>query len=77
MVTSQQLKEYAEDAKTLSAQLKTRAIAFAAEDTSGSGGYELYERGTQVERAYWGDTCGFTSKRPNCLERETFPVVRF
>lgn len=71
-VTSQLLKHFSEDAKTLSARLKTRAIAFAAEDTSGSGGYELYERGAQVERAFWGETSGFTSKRRETPKHDTY-----
>lgn len=74
LVTSQQLNQYAEDAKTLSKRLKTRAVAFAAEDTSGSGGYDLYEYGTQVERACWGELSEFASKRRKTPKHDTYDV---
>ncbi len=75
IVTSQQLRDYAEDAKVLSARLKTRAIAFAAEDTSGSGGYELYEKGVQIEKAEWGESSGFTSKRRKTPKHDTYDTA--
>ena len=42
-----------QDARELSQRLGVRALAFFGEDTSGSAGYELYERGERVELVEW------------------------
>jgi hypothetical protein len=75
-VNSNHLAEYRVDAGTLSKRLKTRAIAFCGEDTSGSAGYQLYDSGKLIESAEWAngdDSCSeFTSKRRKLPEREVF-----
>ncbi len=42
-----------EEAKVLSSSLKTRAITFVGEDTSGAMEYQLFEGGKLLERAQW------------------------
>jgi ankyrin repeat protein len=49
----------AEDAKDLSQQLKTKAISFVAEETSGAVQFDLFENGELVERAQWVDGNSF------------------
>ncbi len=64
-VDEELLEEVAQDAKELSRRLKTRAISFVSEDASGAMGYELFEDGSQVERAVWevgGEFSEFESK---------------
>ena len=54
-----------EEAKELSAHLNTRAITFVGEDTSGSQGYKLFEKGKLLEEAEWevgGELYAFKSK---------------
>ena len=55
------LKGVVEDARLLSRQLKTKAVAFVAEDTSGALGYDLFEKGNLLERALWEEGAGFHS----------------
>ena len=47
-------------ARLLSRQLKTKAIAFVAEDKSGALGYDLFEKGKLLERAVWEEGADFT-----------------
>jgi hypothetical protein len=49
-----------EDAKVLSQQLKTKAISFVAEGTSGAVQFDLFESGEPVERAQWVDGGSFS-----------------
>src|SRR5262249_34041680 len=48
------------DAKALSAQLKTKAISFVAEDTSGALQIDLFDAGKLVEQAQWVDGGSFS-----------------
>lgn len=60
--------EVDELAQSLSSKLKTRCIAFSAEDTSAAMGYAIYENGDRKEKAVLGDMLVFESKeraRPN------------
>jgi ankyrin repeat protein len=43
------------DAKALSEELKTRAISFYANDTSGAVQFDLFEKGALLERVQWVD----------------------
>ena len=62
----EELAGVADEAQTLSAQLKTKAISFVGEDTSCAVAYELYDGGQLVERAEWepgaDDFSGWGSK---------------
>ena len=49
-----------EAAGLLSNQLKTSAIAFVGEETSGALGYDLFEKGKLLERAVWEDGAEFS-----------------
>jgi len=63
-VSAQELEGVPEEAKTISAKLKTRAATFLSEDTSNAMGYALYERGRLLEAAEWacgGGMSSFTS----------------
>jgi hypothetical protein len=65
--------EVDELAQSLSSKLKTRCIAFSAEDTSAAMGYAIYENGDRKEKAVLGDTLAFESKeraRPNLKDTE-------
>ena len=55
------LKGLPEDAKALSAALKTRAITYMAEDTSSAEAYEIYENGKSIENACQADEFEFKS----------------
>src|SRR5260221_2733879 len=44
-----------DDAKALSGNLKTKAISFVANDTSGAVQFDLFENGALRERAQWTD----------------------
>jgi ankyrin repeat protein len=44
-----------DDAKALSGELKTKAISFVANDTSGAVQFDLFENGALLERAQWTD----------------------
>src|SRR6476620_11597288 len=51
--------------RKLSSQLKTRALTFLGEDTSGAIGYDLFENGKELEHADFidgGEWCNFRSK---------------
>ena len=64
VVSAQELEGVPEEAKTISAELKTRAATFLFEDTSNAMGYALYERGRVLEEAEWecgGAMTSFTS----------------
>jgi hypothetical protein len=50
-VDSSHLAEVPQDAKELSTRLKTRAVTFFAEDTSGAMAYEILELGKSLENA--------------------------
>jgi ankyrin repeat protein len=56
---SDALKGVVEWAKSFSKTLKTQAISFASEDTSGALAYDLFEKGKLVERAEWEGEDGF------------------
>lgn len=63
-VSAQELEGVPEEAKTISAKLKTRAATFLFEDTSNAMAYALYERGRLLEAAEWecgGEMSSFTS----------------
>jgi hypothetical protein len=63
-VDSPQLEGVPREARELSARLKTNAVAFIAEDTSGAMAYELFEVGKSLENAEWesgGDFFSFKS----------------
>src|SRR2546427_965233 len=49
------LKGLPEEAKALSAALKTRAITYMAEDTFSAEAYEIYENGKSIENACQAD----------------------
>ena len=49
-----------DNAKALSAQLKTKAISFVAEDTSGAFQIDLFDTGKLVERAQWAEGGSFS-----------------
>jgi len=64
VVSAQELEGVPEEAKTISAKLKTRAATLILEDTSNAMGYTLYERGRLLEQAEWecgGAMSSFTS----------------
>jgi hypothetical protein len=52
-VDEHDLKSAQDDARMLSSKLKTRALAFIGEDTSGAMGYHLYRNGQEVEQKQW------------------------
>lgn len=68
------LEDVPKEARELSRKLKTRAVSFLAEDTSGSMSYEIYDGGQTVESAEWergGSLLRFKStarKRPTVEE---------
>jgi hypothetical protein len=54
-----------EDAKELSARLRTKAIAFVYEKKDDTLGYDLFENGRLAEHAQWiedGSVCRFKSR---------------
>jgi ankyrin repeat protein len=55
------LKGLSEDAKALSAALKTRAITYMAEDTSCAEAYEIFDKGKSIENACQADEFEFKS----------------
>jgi hypothetical protein len=64
-VSGRELKGVPQEARVLSAQFKTKAITFFAEDTSGTIAYGLYDQGSLIEQAEWEidrDFWVFTSK---------------
>lgn len=68
---SDELRQVREEARVLSSELKTRAVTFMAEDTSGVMGYELYDNGVLVEKANWGG--GFDSFESQLREKPKWP----
>jgi ankyrin repeat protein len=50
-----------EDARQLSALLKTRVLTYMAEDTSSCEGYELFKDGDSIEKAEWMGKITFRS----------------
>lgn len=63
-VSAQEIEGVPEEAKMISAKLKTRAVSFLCEDTSNAMCYALYERGRLLEEAEWecgGEMSSFTS----------------
>jgi ankyrin repeat protein len=63
------------EAQALTKQLKTRVFTYAAEDTSGAEGYELFENGELLESAFKADEFQFESKRRSQpqFDEKTFP----
>jgi len=64
-VDSDEIENVPKEAKELSVRLKSRAITFIGEDTSGAMGYEIYEDGKLMEKAEWeggGEFFTFKSK---------------
>jgi ankyrin repeat protein len=59
-VAESDVNAVAEDAKELSRQLKTKAISFVAEQTSGAVQFDLFESGEPLERAQWVDGGSFS-----------------
>jgi uncharacterized protein len=55
-IDEQDLKSAQDDAQMLSAKLKTRALSFIGEDTSGAMAYHLYQNGKEVEHKEWDQT---------------------
>ena len=49
------------DAKSLSAYLKTKAIAFIGESTSDAMRYQIFAKGKMLEAAEWTSGCGLIS----------------
>jgi hypothetical protein len=60
-VTEAGIEEVAQEAKELSAELKTKAITFVGEDTSGALAYDLFEGGKLLEHAEWEEGGPFHS----------------
>jgi hypothetical protein len=52
-IGEEDFKSAQDDARMLSAKLKTRALAFIGEDTSGAMGYHLYRNGREIEHKEW------------------------
>jgi hypothetical protein len=52
---SSHLEEVPNEAQQLSARLKTRAVTFMGEDTSGAMGYEIFENGKSKAKEEWED----------------------
>jgi len=72
-VDSKHLENVPKEAKELSAKLKTRAITFIGEDTSGAMRYELFENGKSLESSEWesgGEFFSFKSKLRKKLDLE-------
>ena len=67
--------EIKKEAQALSKQLNTRVYTYAAEDTSGAEGYELFENGEFIESAFNGDEFQFESQRRSepQFDEKTFP----
>lgn len=83
-VDSNLMEAVSKEARELSARLRTRAIAFVSEDTSGSRNYEIFVGGKAVESAEWehcGDFWNFKStlrQQPAIFEiGDEFPEERF
>jgi hypothetical protein len=68
-VSSPQLEAVPREAKELSTRLKTRAITFIGEDTSGAIGYELFENGKSLEEAIWAGGEGFSTFKSTLREQ--------
>src|SRR6266545_3607019 len=52
-LTDEGMHGVAQDAKALSSKLKTRAITFVGEDTSGAVDYAIFDGGKMLEHAQW------------------------
>jgi ankyrin repeat protein len=67
-----------QDARELSASLKTRAVMYMAEDTSGCEGYELFKNGDSFEKADWmGEVTFRSSWRKKPKFGDAFPEPTF
>ncbi|MDB6124718.1 MAG: hypothetical protein JWQ71_3711 [Pedosphaera sp.] len=73
-VDESHLEDVPQEARELSARLKTKAVTFFAEDTSGAMSYEIFENGKSLESAEWesgGEFFSFKStlrKKPDLEE---------
>jgi hypothetical protein len=68
-------KGIAQDARTLSAKFKTRAIAFSGEDTAGVLAYDLFDGGQLLERAEWEEGGEFFVFRSTLRKQPTINEV--
>ena len=74
-ITQRHLNDYCQDAKELSARLKTRAVAYCAEDTANGMGFVLWDSGRLLEQADFergSDRCEFKSERRALPPREVY-----
>jgi hypothetical protein len=55
-ISTPDLTSAQEDARILSSKLKTRALAFLGEDTSGTMAYWLYRNGQDIDQKEWDQT---------------------
>jgi len=62
-------------AKTLSSKLKTRAITFVAEDTSGAIAYDLFDGGKLLEHAEWEEGGSFFSFQSTLRKQPALDAV--
>jgi hypothetical protein len=69
------LTQVPQEAKELSSRLKTRAITFFAEDTSGAMGYEIFENGKSLESAEWESGGDFSRFKSTLREEPPLEVV--
>ena len=60
-VNGNDLASVIEDAKALSEKLKTKAISFVSEDTSGAIQFDLFDKGQLIEQAQWTDGGSFAA----------------
>jgi len=74
-VSEEGMQAVNDEASKLSAKLKTKAISFAAEDTSGAVGYKLFDAGKIVEEAEWEDGGSFSSFKSKLREQPELETV--
>jgi hypothetical protein len=72
------IEQLPEDARELSAALKTRTVTYMAEDTSGCEGYELFKDGDSIEKAdYMGEISFKSTWRKQPEFGDDFPEPTF
>ena len=74
-VDSAELENVPVETKELSIRLKTRAITFIGEDTSGAMGFEIYKNGKLLEKAEWESGGEFFSFESTLRERPELEEV--
>jgi hypothetical protein len=76
-VDIEHLQGVVEDAHHVSKKLKTRAISFIGEDTSGAIGYSLFDRGKVQEEAEWTGSGADCMDFFKSLTRDDLPTTDY